>query len=379
MSITLRRALAWTIILLGVLLLPRTAPGQDSDWVGRKVMPGRPGVRLTHTDPASGNQVQLGELTDLVYSVRGEQDGWLHLRHRGAEGWVWKGEVVLFEDGVDYFAQQIRMNRNDAFALAHRGRAWQAEGEPERALRDLGDALRLQQNPNWFRARAAVYDELDETDRALLDLGDAIRLDPKAALNYTQRAVLYKSLREYDKAIADYSSAIRLDPASSAAFFNRGNAYKSKKDYAKAIADYSEALRLEPDFASALFNRGNAHKAHKDYSQAARDFSDLIRRDPRDADAYSSLAWLLATCPDAAVRDGNKAVEHAAKACEWTSWKAPYFLAVLAAACAEAGKFDQAVQWQKRALESPRYEKDEGDDARKRLKLFEERKPYREE
>jgi len=210
-------------------------------------------------------------------------------------------------------------------------------------------------------------------------LGVAIRLEPKNALNYLQRGIVYKTLKEYGKAIADHTEAIRLDPKSSTAFFNRGNACKAQKDYEKAIADYGDAIRLEADHTAAYFNRSNAHKARKDYAQAVRDMNEVIRLDPQDADAYSNLAWTLATCPDAKVRDGKKAVEHATKACESTAWKAPYFLAVLAAAHAEAGDFKQAIQRQKQALEFSRYERDEGEKARQRLKLFDEGKPYREE
>jgi hypothetical protein len=62
-----------------------------------------------------------------------------------------------------------------------------------------------------------------------------------------------------------------------------------------------------------------------------------------------------------------------------TSWKGAYFLATLGAACAESGKFDEALRWQNKALESPQYQKEEGEKARQRVKLYGDRKPYREE
>src|SRR5262249_45496931 len=150
MKIALRRCPLF-IATLAPLMLPAFTLGQEESWVGYRIMPKQAGVRIRHSDP-EGNQVYLAELTDFVYKVQREQGEFLHVRHRNAEGWVWKGEVVLMGDAVDYFAEQIRADRDDAFAFAHRGRAWQEEGEPERALRDLNEAIRLQpKKAAWYR------------------------------------------------------------------------------------------------------------------------------------------------------------------------------------------------------------------------------------
>ncbi len=375
------RALA-AIMLVGTLFLPAAVHGDDNDsWVGQRIMPKRAGTWIGHTNGRFFvRQVYVAELTDVVYTVLKEQNGWLLVRHRGVEDWFPREQAVLVEDAISYFAQRIREDDQDAFALAHRGRAWREEGELERALRDLDEAIRLDPHSSaWFSNRGLVYYELQEYDRAIRDYDEALRFDPRNLLSYHNRGRAYKAKKDYDQAIRDFSQALRLDPRLSDAYFNRGNAFKAKKDYDWAIRDYSQAIRLDPKWSDAYFNRANACKAKKAYDQAVSDYGEVVRLDPQDADAYSSLAWLLATCPEGNVRDGKKAVAYATEACELTSWKASYFLATLAVACAENGDFDKAIRWQKRALESPQYEREEGQRARQRLQLFEDHKAYREE
>jgi tetratricopeptide (TPR) repeat protein len=337
------------------------------------------GIRIGHTD-AAGWQVYVAELTDVVYTVLDQKDGWLLVRHGSVQGWFDREQALLPEDAISFFTQRIRLNSKDALAFAHRGRAWQERGDLERALQDLNEAIRLAPyNPAWLRARGLVYEELKDHDRAIGDYTQAIRFAPGDAITYYRRGSARKAKKDYAQAIRDYGDAIRFDPRWSDAYFNRGNAYKSLKDYNRAIDDYSQAIRLDPKWSDAYFNRANARRAKKDYAQAVNDYREAIRLDPKDPDAFSGLAWLLATCPDANVRDGRKAVEQATRACDLTSWEAPYFLAVLGAAWAELGDFDEAIKWQQRALKSARYDREDGDWARQRITLYLKRRSYREE
>ncbi|MFC1792680.1 hypothetical protein ACFL3Q_03740 [Planctomycetota bacterium] len=92
--------------------------------------------------------------------------------------------------------------------------------------------------------------------------------------------------------------------------------------------------------------------------------------------AYSDVALIYATCLDERFRDGPEAVKMAKKACELSAYKNHYHVATLAAAYAECGDFENAIEWQKKAVEL------EGNDIfkteyEKRLAAYRAKKPWR--
>jgi tetratricopeptide (TPR) repeat protein len=229
---------------------------------------------------------------------------------------------------------------------------------------------------SYTQAQAASL--AGEEDRAITNYTEAIYHHARYTDAYLKRGELYYSRGEYDKAIADLTKAIQLNPDLTEAYQMRAVVYYSKKDYNAALADYGEILRLDPSNADAYSDRGNLYGERGDYEKGIADLNRALALNPQNSGACNNLAWILATCPQANLRDGKKAVNLALKACELTEWKDFASIDTLAAAYAEVGDYDQAVKYETQCLGMSDVSASYVQEATDRLNLYKAHKPYRE-
>lgn len=105
----------------------------------------------------------------------------------------------------------------------------------------------------------------------------------------------------------------------------------------------------------------------------------VLEVDP-DSIAANNLAWTLATSPEATDRDGTLAVKLAVRACERTLYQKTVMIGTLAAAYAEAGRFEEAISTAQKACASASELKELDLLAKnqKLLELYLKHQPYRE-
>jgi tetratricopeptide (TPR) repeat protein len=233
----------------------------------------------------------------------------------------------------------------------YRGLAYKKKREWDKAIADLTTALwREPDAPQTLAERGMTYRYKGKTDWALRDFDEMIRRKPNDALGYALRADTLQMTKGWKAALEAADTALRLDPKLALAYEVRGRTYASRKEYDKADREFNEAQRLDPDQVKKILASAYAFEQKGDYKLAAADLREAAERFPRSDWAHNELAWFLATCPDAAYRDGKDAVAHGKLACELTKWSHAGRLDTLAAAYAEIGNFEQAVKFVREAI-----------------------------
>jgi tetratricopeptide (TPR) repeat protein len=126
-----------------------------------------------------------------------------------------------------------------------------------------------------YNNRALAFEEQGNPDRAIADFQEAIRLDATYYLAFNNLGALYGSADMPDKAIEAFSRSIELQPNDSNSYFNRGVAYSVTGKLDEALADFTKTIELNPNDADAYTRRaklylraGNSARANGDLEKA---------------------------------------------------------------------------------------------------------------
>lgn len=185
-----------------------------------------------------------------------------------------------------------------------------------------------------------------------------------------------------------------FNPYAKAVIFDcLGRSLNGQKEYQQAIRKFEKAIQFgeqvgEP-VAIVFDSRVALGWLHSELGKPTKALEQLrlaLRIDVDDKSktrVHNSIAWILATHPDNSVHDGANAVYHATLACTLTEFNDPGRLDTLAAAYARAGDFDQAIEWQEKALGHSQFTEVVGDEDVQeyveRLKLYQLGKSYTEQ
>ncbi len=277
-------------------------------------------------------------------------------------------------EAVHYLGRAVALRPRSFAAHCSLANALLAQKKLDEAIAEYRLAIKL--NPEDADSHHALGEALLERGNeveATAAFREAMRLKPDVAA-LPNVAVAAPEIGKAIQAVAARHEAVRLDPRA-IDHFDRGHAWLFKNEYDKAIAELDQAIHIQPGFAEPYVDRGFAHSSKREYHQALADYEKAIGLDPQNLAAFNFRAWLRATCPDAKIRDGNKALESAIWACALSEWKDAFALGTLAAAYAETSDFRAAVKSQNKAIGFLTDLKQK-EDFCMRLKLYQEKTAY---
>jgi tetratricopeptide (TPR) repeat protein len=284
---------------------------------------------------------------------------------------IWLDGEGLWRDALAKAPGDTRALHNLGVALAGKGR----ENEAIELYREV--IAREPENPDARRNLAAVHLQQGRADSALPLLEEALHLDPDDPYSLAAQGDALRLLGRPAEAEAAYRRALAQRPEAQF-FYGLAEARAALGAPDDALHWYAMALRTLPEYAPAavasgklLAERGRTSEAvlrfesvlaryedpesHSELSLALRELGrhaealahaeSAYRLAPHSAIGIRRLAFLLATCPDAAQRDPRRALAlaHALAEVEIEN-PDPRTLDALAAALAASGDFAAATR-----------------------------------
>jgi len=273
------------------------------------------------------------------------------------QAWNKLGSVLIDERRYDeaLAASERAISLDPHFAPAHStlGLALMKVGRTNEAVAEYSEALRLR--PDFAPAHYNLANALaaqGQFEQAREHYSASLQSDPdSAAAADAHNNLGYMLAREgnLDGAVSEFRAAIARRPRSWQAQYGLGETLARQAKLDEAAAAFSAVLAMRPAHPLAHYQLALILTRQAKTRDALPHFHEAIRLSPNFADALNRLAWILATHPDPQIRKAGEAVALAERGCEVTGYKKPITLQTLAAAYAEAGRFDEAVSTAEKA------------------------------
>jgi tetratricopeptide (TPR) repeat protein len=169
-----------------------------------------------------------------------------------------------------------------------------------------------------------------------------IELAPDHVEALINLGALYGRARNSELAVQTLERAVELSADSIPARLNLAVALTASGEFAAAVPHYEKVLSAEPANGGAHSQLARSLVELGRFEAASEHLEKAVELNPQDFAATLTLAWLQATSPIDAVRDGASAVRLATQLHSSTGGGNPMVLDVLAAAFAEQGDFESA-------------------------------------
>jgi protein O-mannosyl-transferase len=258
---------------------------------------------------------------------------------------IYRGLDTLWGDTLEKNPGSWMAQNNFAMVLERKGKEEEAIAHYQRALELDPNKFEIHNNLGYALLVSGRINE------SFPHLRKALEINPNYATTYYNlgNALLQTGL--VDEAIVHLQKAVEMDPTYVPAHSDLGYALLQKGRVDESFARLQRALEIDPNYKAAHFNLANTLLQMRRVDEGLSHLQRVLTIDPGDTEAQKNMAWVLATWPEAHIRDGAKAVELAEGANRLTGGRNPIIGVTLAAAYAETGRFPDAIKAAEAALQ----------------------------
>ena len=229
--------------------------------------------------------------------------------------------------------------------------------------------------------QAMQLEEKGENDQALVLWKKAVAIEPENAKAQNGLGISLYVHGQTQDGFEHLRQATRINPLSVESHYVLGKFLLDQGHADQALPEFQTTISIRQHFVSGEEGLASAYQALGNIAEALAHWRKAHAIDPTRVSATLGVAWLLATSPEASLRNGAEALSLAENASHLVSTDDPDVLDSLAAACAENGQFARAVASENRAVDAAlsRGNSKMATAMRKRLLLYKANKPYREQ
>jgi tetratricopeptide (TPR) repeat protein len=293
-----------------------------------------------------------------------------------------------YEESAAKWRQVLELSPDDEEAHRNLGNVLMMTGHREESAAHFQKASEIKlraaieadpASARGFNDLGVLLVQTGRVEEGVAQFEKAAALKPDFAAARANLGGALAKLGRLDEALVELRQALASDAANAPAHYNLGLVLSRRGDAQGAIREWRSALELDPKYAEAHVSLGDALDAQGRTAEALAQWRDGLELQPNDPPALRRVAWVLATSPDAAIRDGAEAVAFAVRALELSGGKDAQVLDALAAAYAEKGQFANAVLTARRAQARAAQENQPAlaHDIGVRIALYEAGQPFR--
>jgi len=288
-------------------------------------------------------------------------------------------QTRYWADGETLFRHDLEKNPGSTVSLINLGLTFFYQGRYNEAEPLFRQALVYEPDSLY-----AHYDlglllmVTGRNDEALGHLHEAARMDPGNTKVVSDFVMSLLIARHVPEAVDYLEKILRREPGNARAHVLLGLALEKQGSLQRALQEEGKAVTLDPFGEDAYYSLGRMLLRAGQTEQALEVFSQGAQAAPHSALVLDACARVLAAAPDAAMRNGARALEMAQRACTLMPATDPVCLETLADAYAEKGDFATALKVNRQALDAARALKHDrmAGEIEERGRLFERKKPY---